>query len=194
MNKEINTLKDLITDETFVNSIVEDIKDIPEDVPVSYEVWAIGYDGKQVITDTEFLLKEFTDPDEAVAFAETCTLADILNMSEEEPWEATLEDYEVTSLTVQVETVVNDTEEGAMNIGTVYHKIIQIDPVDIHVTSKDYSLSNEGNLEISCELLKGFNKNDFIKVMFDDEDNNPILTYKIISKTTNNNYICEFYY
>jgi hypothetical protein len=194
MNKEIKTLKDLITDESFVNYIVEDIEDIPEDVTVSYEVWAIGYDGKKAITDTEFLLKELADPDEAVAFAEACTLADILNMSEEEPWEATLEDYEVTSLTIQVETVVNDAEEGTMNVGTIYHKTIQIDPADIHVTSKDYSLSDEGNLEISCELLKAFNKNDFIKVMFDDEDNNPILTYKIISKTTNNNYICEFYY
>ena len=43
-------------------------------------------------------------------------------------------------------------------------------------------------------LLNNYNKNDLIKVMFDGENDKFVFTYKIISKTTDNNYICEFIY
>ena len=54
----------------------------------------------------------------------------------------------------------------------------------------------DGSLEISCDILKNFNKNDMVQIWFTDEnkDYHPILTYKIISKTTGNKYICEFVY
>ena len=71
------------------------------------------------------------------------------------------------------------------------------DPEETNVvllSSEDYTLNEDGSIDVSCELLKNYNKNDRIQVMFVDEDNQPVLTYKIISKTTANKYVCEFIY
>ena len=51
-----------------INELVADL-DIPEDVPVMYEVWAIGYDEEDNPTESELLIGTFEDPDEAVCFA-----------------------------------------------------------------------------------------------------------------------------
>ena len=64
----------------------------------------------------------------------------------------------------------------------------------VQVTSKDYKLLDDGSLEIDCNVLKNFNKNDIVQIWFTDEsdDYQSIFTYKIISKTTANKFICEF--
>mgnify|MGYP006974372196 CR=1 FL=1 len=64
----------------------------------------------------------------------------------------------------------------------------------VPVTAKDYRLLEDGSLEIDCDILKNFNKNDMVQIWFTDEDHKSILTYKIISKTTGNKFICEFIY
>jgi hypothetical protein len=153
------------------------------------------------------LIGEFADPDQAIARAKTVTLADIVHQAAEEH-DGSEPANEVAYISIEVETVVDDEEEGTMNVGTIYKRDVQINeeledeedaPEDeysevVPVTSKDYKLLEDGSLEIDCDILKNFNKNDMVQIWFTDEDHKSILTYKIISKTTGNKFICEFIY
>ena len=208
MNKEIMTVKEIMENEDLAVHIAEDIEDFPEDTPVSYAIWAIGYANGSEVTDTDMFIKEFSDPDEAVEFAKKLTLADIVHQAAEEHTEAEPTEN-VSYISIEVETVIEDTEnDETMNIGTIYKRELWIDgeygaeedaPEDAYsevvpVTSKDYQLLEDGSLEIGCDVLKDFNKNDMVQIWFTDEDHKSILTYKIISKTTGNKFICEFIY
>ena len=196
--KEIKNIRDLINDEELVQYIAEDISDISEDTPVTYEVWALGKTINGETTDNEILLGEFSDPDEAIAKAKEISADDI---TEKYP--------DVACFSIEVETVIND-EEGTMNVGTIYKRALRIDgehsdeetvSEDEHsevvpITAKDYTLLEDGSIEVDCKTLKNFNKNDTVQFMFveETEDITPILTYKIISKTIANKFICEFVY
>lgn len=208
MSSEILTLKEIMENEDLAKHIAEDIEDIPEDTPVTYEVWAIGYDEGSAITDTDMFIGEFADPDKAIEKAKTLTLADIIHQAAEEDNGATPVEN-VAYISIEVETVVDDEDgEETMNVGTIYKRELWIDgeygneedaledeySEVIPVTSKDYKLLEDGSLEIDCDLLKNFNKNDMVQIWFTDEDGKAILTYKIISKTTANKFICEFVY
>lgn len=190
----MKTVKDLIINEELMWHISEDLEDFNPDAKVIYEVWAMGYDEYDEITDTEFLLKEFDNPDEAVAYAKEVTLADIVALTSDgsEP------DETIALIQVEVETVVDDEdEEETMNVGTIYYKTVynKDEYADIVSLSKtDYELLEDGSIAVPCKLLECFNKNDHFQAMFTDEDNQPILTYKIISKTTDNKFICEYVY
>jgi hypothetical protein len=205
--KEVTTIKTLSEDKDLMKYVTEDLEDFNEETPVTYEVWAIGYTADNKITDTDMLIGEFTDPDQAVEKAKTVTLADIVHQAAEEHDGSEPAD-DVAYISIEVETVVDDEEEGTMNVGTIYKRELWIDgeygdeaniPEDeysevIPVTTKDYKLLEDGSLEIDCEILKNFNKNDTVQIWFTDEDGKAILTYKIISKTTANKFICEFVY
>jgi hypothetical protein len=205
--KEVTTIKTLSEDKDLMKYVTEDLEDFNEETPVTYEVWAIGYTADNKITDTDMLIGEFTDPDQAVEKAKTVTLADIVHQAAEEHDGSEPVD-DVAYISIEVETVVDDEEEGTMNVGTIYKRELWIDgeygdeadiPEDeysevIPVTTKDYKLLEDGSLEIDCEILKSFNKNDTVQIWFTDEDGKAILTYKIISKTTANKFICEFVY
>ena len=205
--KEVTTIKILSEDKDLMKYVTEDLEDFNEETPVTYEVWAIGYTADNKITDTDMLIGEFTDPDQAVEKAKTVTLADIVHQAAEEHDGSEPAD-DVAYISIEVETVVDDEEEGTMNVGTIYKRELWIDgeygdeadiPEDeysevIPVTTKDYKLLEDGSLEIDCEILKSFNKNDTVQIWFTDEDGKAILTYKIISKTTANKFICEFVY
>jgi len=209
--EEVLTLKEVMENRDLAKFIAEDIDEIPEDVEVTYELWAIGYNADGAVTDTEMFIAEFTDPDAAIEFAKKTTMADIVHQAAEEHNGSTPAEN-VTYISLEVETVVDEDEEGTMNIGTIYKRELWIDgeygseedipePEDeysevVPVTAKDYKLLEDGSLEISCDILKNFNKNDMVQIWFTDEnkDYHPILTYKIISKTTGNKYICEFIY
>lgn len=205
--KEVTTIKTLSEDKDIMKYVTEDLEDFNEETSVTYEVWAIGYTADNKITDTDMLIGEFTDPDQAVEKAKTVTLADIVHQAAEEHDGSEPAD-DVAYISIEVETVVDDEEEGTMNVGTIYKRELWIDgeygdeadiPEDeysevIPVTTKDYKLLEDGSLEIDCEILKSFNKNDTVQIWFTDEDGKAILTYKIISKTTANKFICEFVY
>ncbi len=204
MKKETNTVKDLMDNEDIMKHITEDLDDFANDAVVTYEVWAIGYDEHGAITDTDMYITESEDPDAAIEKAKSLTLADIIHQASEED-DGTEPMTDVTYISIEVETVVDDEEEGTMNIGTIYKRELRIDgskevvPEDeysevVPVTTNDYRLLDDGSLEISCDILKDFNKNDTVQIWFTDEDNKAILTYKIVSKTTGNNFICEFIY
>lgn len=196
----INELKN----SELVESIVEDLDDLPEDSAVTYEVWALGYDAGEdsAATEDEVLIGEFTDPEEAIKCAEAATLELIeeLGYGDRDP--------ETAYFSIEVETVVPDPEEeGTMNLGTVYSRELWLDgeygseedlepPVEL--TNSDYLVLRDDNtLEVSCKLLKDFNKNDYVKIKFVDEPDAFILTYKIFSKVTGKDgdyYQLEFIY
>lgn len=205
--KEVLTLKEVMENKDLAKFIAEDLDEIPEDAEVTYELWAIGYNAGGAVTDTEMFIAEFKDPDAAIEFAQKVTMADIVHQAAEEHDGSTPAEN-VTYISLEVETVVDEDEDGTMNIGTIYKRELWIDgeygdeedaPEDeysevVPVTSKDYRLLEEGSLEIDCDILKNFNKNDTVQIWFTDEDHKSILTYKIISKTTGNKFICEFIY
>ena len=192
----MNTIKDLMNNEELLKHVTEDLEDFDADSEVSYEVWAIGYDSDDDITDVEVLLYDSVNPDEAVQFAKNLTLAEILHKVSEETGNNDFR-FDTAYFSIEVETVVEDEDDCTMNIGTVYKKdVVNEDYEDelVHLKEADYTLDEDGNLIVACSHLNHFNKNDIIKVMFDDENNTPVLTYKINSKTTDNNFICEFMY
>lgn len=173
-----------------VKRMTEDM-DLPEDIPVSYEVWAIGYDEENNVMDAEMLLAEFDDPDFAVSYAETITLADVVHLAADDEYEA---DNTVHHILIEVETVVPD-ENSAMNIGTIYRKQIEVfteEPVYTFLSDNDFELLEDGNIKVPCELLSDYNKNDCFVAVFKDDSHSLPMTYKIISKTTSGHYICEF--
>ena len=175
-----------------VNEIVMDIEEIPADPVVTYEVWAIGHDEEDRVTDAEMLLGIFEDPDQAVAFAKETSLADVVNLAADDDCEIP---HDVHSISIEVETVVPD-DEGNMNIGTIYHKTIELFeelPEYITLSNDEYEVIEEtGNIQIPRSILKEYNKNDEIAVIFEDEEQPWPITFKIISKTTGGYYICEF--
>ena len=111
--------------EALINDIDEDDFPFPEEDIIGtgcwYEVWVIGYDENNRVTDTEVLLKSFDDPGEAVEYAKNVTLADIIR----HPNVESAPIHEIDSLLVEVETVIDDAY-GTCNVDTVYQKTIQI--------------------------------------------------------------------
>ncbi len=192
-------VKELFENEELMESIVEDISEIPEDSEVTYEVWALGYDKDDNPTDAEMLIGEFADPDEAVNCAEKLTLADVV-FNDDTP-ECELK-VPLGHISVEVETVVPDEDDSTMNVGSIYKRdlwldgeygtedcleemlddLAEVDPIVV-ISCDDYSLLEDGTLKVSCGLLKDFNKNDCLRLQFVGEPESvPILTYKIISK------------
>lgn len=199
----MTNVKDLMNNEELMQYIIEDLEDFPEGSPVTYEVWALGYNHLDELTDSELLLATFEDPDKAVEYAKQLTLADIVYKASEEDTDIEQADN-IDYISVEVETVLSDPNDefvgGTINIGSIYKKEISLyedEPEEedeiVSLHADDYTLLDDGTLEVRRALLKNFNKNDQVKVMFVDEDNKPILTYKIISKI-GNLFICEFIY
>lgn len=177
-----------------VNKLVADIDEIPAYAEVTYEVWAIGHDEEDKVADAgaEMLLGTFEDPDLAVNYAKAITLADVVHMSAVDEYEA---ENPVHYISIEVETVVLDDEEGTMNIGTVYRKVIEVfkeEPECVFLSDSDFELLEDNNIMVSCELLSGHSKNDSFVAVFKDDNHSFPMAYKIISKTTSGRYICEF--
>lgn len=210
--KEINTVKDLITNEELMSYVTEDLEDFDDNAVVTYSVWVIGYNQDSCVTDTDMFIGEYADPDEAIEKAKALTLADIIHQASEED-DGTRPEETITYISIEVETVVEDGEEGTMNVGTIYKRELWIDgeygaddnaPVltedceDVVIMHDDeYELLEDSTLKVKCEILKNFNKNDTVQIMFADENGSPVLTYKIISKVIYGDgdyYHCDFMY
>ena len=183
-----------------IKELIDEIDNISEETQVAYEVWAMGYDEHGSVTDTEILLKTFIEPEDAVTYAKNITLADIVfQTADDNNREA---NPDIFYISVEVETVVATDDDGLINAGTIFKKDIWIteecseetDLEIVELAETDYSLRSDGSIRVSCELLKNFNKNDYVQFKFISEATKPILTYKIISKNTGNQYICEFIY
>lgn len=116
------TIKDLMENEELSQFVTEDLDDFEEDAPVIYEVWAIGYRGDRLVDGTELLLLDFTDPDEAIRYSRDLVLADVVQKAWEESDDEAYPVETVDYISIEVETVIDDNENGTMNIGTIYKK------------------------------------------------------------------------
>ena len=123
MNKEINTIKDLMNDKELASSIIEDLKDFDETETVTYEIWAIGYDEDGDITDSELFIDSFDNPDDAIKYARSLRFVDIADLDAETLAGFFDESKHVTYISIEVETVVEVPEEDyTENIGTIFTK------------------------------------------------------------------------
>ena len=66
-----------------------------------------------------------------------------------------------------------------------------------NAVDSDYEILEDNTLKVSCDLLKGYNKNDIVFICLPHEDNDFVLTYKIMSRVMyedGNYYHCELNY
>ena len=83
----------------------------------TYQVWILGYDENENITDFEVMVNESKDAESMVEYAE--------NYVEEERYGTMAFPDEVKYIEVLVETIV-DLEDYDENVGTLFSKIIKI--------------------------------------------------------------------
>ena len=83
----------------------------------TYQVWVLGYDENENITDFEVMVNESKNAESMVEYAE--------NYVEEERYGTMTFPDEVKYIEVLVETVV-DLEDYDENVGTLFSKIIKI--------------------------------------------------------------------
>ena len=83
----------------------------------TYQVWVLGYDENENITDFEVMVNESKDAENMVEYAERYV--------EEERYGTMTFPDEVKYIEVLVETVV-DLEDYDENVGTLFSKIIKI--------------------------------------------------------------------
>ena len=83
----------------------------------TYQVWVLGYDENENITDFEVMITESKDAESMVEYA--------TNYIEEERYGTMAFPDEVKYIEVLVETVV-DLEDYDENVGTLFSKIVKI--------------------------------------------------------------------
>ena len=83
----------------------------------TYQVWVLGYDENESITDFEVMVNESKDAESMVEYA--------TNYVEEECYGTMVFPDEVKYIEVLVETIVN-LEGYTENVGTLFSKIIKI--------------------------------------------------------------------
>ena len=105
-------VKDLLTKED-LKHIKRVLEILPEEAPVTYEVWAIGYANN---SKKEILLRTFEYSNDAIDYADTIYLLDAINAIAG----ANSFNYGTDYVFVEVETVIDDAKGGTMNIGTIY--------------------------------------------------------------------------
>lgn len=104
-------IKDIDIDEELTE---EDLDDLDDSISskTSYEVWALGINKFDSVTDFEVLLGEFDDPEEARTFAWTVDL-DLVRSKTTKAFPSDLK-----QLNIEVETVV-EADGYTENIGTI---------------------------------------------------------------------------
>lgn len=83
----------------------------------TYQVWVLGYDENENITDFEVMINESKDAESMVEYA--------TNYVEEERYGTIAFPDEVKYIEVLVETIV-DLEDYDENVGTLFSKIVKI--------------------------------------------------------------------
>lgn len=159
--------------------------DFDDTIETAYEVWAIGYDLHNKPTEYDYLLDSFKDPDSAVTFADSVTVSEI-----REVVGLPLVRAEYFSIEVETTSVIDG---EPTNIGTIYKRTIYYNSItaDARLMSGDYELLDDGSIKIPKRLLSNFKEQDTITVMFAEEKEQPILTFKIIAEMDTYNYICD---
>ena len=100
------------------NELLEDLNlDDFDAKDATYQVWVLGYDENENITDFEVMVDESKDAESMVEYA--------TNYIEEERYGTMTFPDEVKYIEVLVETVV-DLEDYNENVGTLFSKIVKI--------------------------------------------------------------------
>ena len=100
------------------NELLEDLNlDDFDAKDATYQVWVLGYDENENITDFEVMVSESKDAESMVEYA--------TNYVEEERYGTMAFPDEVKYIEVLVETVV-DLEDYDENVGTLFSKIVKI--------------------------------------------------------------------
>lgn len=105
-------VKDLLTKED-LRHIKRVLEILPEEAPVAYEVWAIGYANN---SKRETLLRTFIDSQDAIEYTNTIYLLDAINAIAGDNYF----NYNTDYVFVEVETVIDNHRGGTINIGTIY--------------------------------------------------------------------------
>lgn len=199
-----------------INDIVQNLvdnldEDFDDESSVTFEIWTTGYDEDGRVDNSEMFIKEFANPNEAVAYAKSLTLADIVHKAAEEQNPFETDQISVEGILVEVETVAVDSDGDSIDVGTIFSKLIAIGEKEVEepeedscedavqLTSNDYTLLEDGSLLIPCNLMQGYCEGVYVKIRFIDEDANPLITYRIVSRTTGDfegtdAFVCEFDY
>jgi hypothetical protein len=119
----LNVVKDLLTrdEQRYIKKILEIL---PEDAPIAYEVWAIGYYNKEV-TDVAFLLQVFTEPEDAIEYTKSEALRDAMQIVAEADFDNNIT-TEINRISVEVETVIDDNADSTINLCTIYKNAFSI--------------------------------------------------------------------
>ena len=100
------------------NELLEDLNlDDFDAKDATYQVWVLGYDENENITDFEVMIDESKDAESMVEYA--------TNYVEEERYGTMAFPDEVKYIEVLVETIV-DLEDYDENVGTLFSKIVKI--------------------------------------------------------------------
>jgi hypothetical protein len=185
------TVKDLFENEELMNNLVEDIEDFSEDTPVAYDVWAIGYDEEDSTTGVEMMLGTFDNPDQAVHYAKSMTLSDVVNLAADDNCETATG---VHYISIEVETTVPDDEGNYMNVGTVFKKKLAIYeelPEYVPLTSDDFALLEDGDIMVPRNILSTYKVGDCFTAVFDGNKISQPMVYKISSEI-GDCFVCEF--
>lgn len=189
------TIKEIINNEELLENIVEDLEDFDENAEASYEVWVTGYDADDCVTDVEVLVGEFIDLDQAINCAETVSVEGVKEIYDGVNFD------DVAYLNIEIETVVDDEEEGMVNIGTVYQRELWLgeeDDVIVALNPSEYEVLKDNTLKVKRDALLGFNKNDLVTVCLMENDLEAFpLVYKIMSTVVYEDgdyYHCELEY
>ena len=200
------TINDILLDE----ELAELVEDYENDVDfmsqeVTYEVWAFGYDENDEITDAELCMFTSTDPEEAIKYAKSVELADIIHGAGNGPCASS----KVFRIAIEVETVI-EIDGDLTNVGTIYSKTVWEQetfdgPEDedddceiIDLSAEDFEILPDNTLKVNCFALKGYNKNDSVMVrLFGTELETFPLQYIIKSRVMYEDgdyYHCELEY
>lgn len=193
---------------TDINKLVHAIScDIPDDFEVEpgdvrFEVWATGRKNGKDVFDTEMLLKTFDNPEEAEAYANSLTLADIVHEAPEEI--NFYVDVDLDMIQIEVETVI-DLDETSTNVGTVVRRYIPVDEQEdepikqdtiVELHDGEYSLLPDSTLKVVGNKMKDFTIGDYVGIIFADEYHSSMpITYKVINSDVIWNVLytyCEF--
>lgn len=105
-------VKDLLTKED-LRHVKRILEILPEEAPIQYEVWAIGYANN---SKRESLLRTFKDSTEAMLYANTVTLLDAINAITSNQYF----NYDTDYVFIEVETSIDNHNGGSINLGVIY--------------------------------------------------------------------------
>jgi hypothetical protein len=105
-------VKDLLTKDD-LRHVRNALEILPEETPIYYEVWIIGYYNNIKV---ETLLCTFTESCDAIEYTNTITLLDAINVIAGNNRFS----YDTDYVFIEVNSAIDNHRGGMMNLGTVY--------------------------------------------------------------------------